>query len=522
MTAQSRMENGNADGYGKGCQCVPDFLMALVHQAMPPADTRLAATNREKVQAAIKVGRKECKCSFDINEQDGSCMKSKGSCDKKCSGVATGVELMEGMYVLDMKVKKGKVTITKCEVDTPETGTGSGTGSETGSGTIPGTGSGEGGMEGTGSRCACVGKGGQGSGPNPPTGSGSGPITIPPTGSGSGPVTIPPTGSGSGPITIPPPGSGSEVPTGSGSGVTEVTEGPTGPTIPNPGSAASELTLSISQTWAQEPSGYERTAVLTVPATTAGQKVPVVFHLHGNGGQGNTRPVGDWLGEECIIVAPNGYERSWNVYTEKSKADDVGFIIDLIAKIGAEIPAADMNNVNIIGTSNGAALTYSLIIQTGADRPFRRAFPMVSSLISPQYHDNAFWKPTVSAAAGEANTHDISVVPEFAAQFEYAHFHGTEDGALKYDGQSPGPSFLGGADVLSAQLTDFLWAKAMGYTGDQITDSAGVSIGTDAKPVEEYKYLDGRVRHYKLIGEGHSTGPGHVIVQETVKAMIFA
>merc|ERR1719483_931676 len=197
-------------------------------------------------------------------------MKSKGSCDKKCSGVATGVELMEGMYVLDMKVKKGKVTITKCEVDTPETGTGSETGSET----IPGTGSGEGGMEETGSRCACVGKGGQGSGPNPPTGSGSGPITIPPTGSGS------------------------EVPTGSGSGVTEVTEGPTGPTIPNPGSAASELTLSIIQTWAQEPSGYERTAVLTVPATTAGQKVPVVFHLHGNGGQGNTRPVGDWLGEE--------------------------------------------------------------------------------------------------------------------------------------------------------------------------------------------------------------------------------
>jgi len=499
MMPQSRMDYGNADGNGKGCQCVPDFLMALVHHAMPPAATRFAATNRGKVQAAIKVGNRDCKCSFDMKDQNGSCLKSKGGCDKKCSGAATGVELMEGMYVLDMKVKKGKVTITNCEVNTPETGTGSGTMPGSGSGTMPGagSGSGEGGM---GSRCACVAKGGEGSGPNPPTGSGSGPVTLP----------------------TPAVGSGTEPPTGSGSGVTEVTEGPTGPTIPNPGSAASELTLSISQTWAQEPSGYERTAVLTVPATTAGQKVPVVFHLHGNGGQGNTRPVGDWLGEECIIVAPNGYERSWNVYTEKSKADDVGFIIDLIAKIGAEIPAADMNNVNIIGTSNGAALTYSLIIQTGADRPFRRAFPMVSSLISPQYHDNAFWKPTVSAAAGEANTHDISVVPEFAAQFEYAHFHGTEDGALKYDGQSPGPSFLGGADVLSAQLTDFLWAKAMGYTGDQITDSAGVSIGTDAKPVEEYKYLDGRVRHYKLIGEGHSTGPGHVIVQETVKAMIFA
>ena len=59
----------------------------------------------------------------------------------------------------------------------------------------------------------------------------------------------------------------------------------------------------------------------------------------------------------------------------------------------------------------------------------------------------------------------------------------------------------------------------MGYTGAQLADSAGVSVGknyhiftfakmlhlillgTTAKPTEEYKYLDGRCRHYKLIGE---------------------
>ena len=38
-----------------------------------------------------------------------------------------------------------------------------------------------------------------------------------------------------------------------------------------------------------------------------------------------------------------------NVYYEKSKADDVQFILDLIAKVGAEIPQADMGNVNIAG-----------------------------------------------------------------------------------------------------------------------------------------------------------------------------
>merc|ERR1719341_1264022 len=278
----------------------------------------------------------------------------------------------------------------------------------------------------------------------------------------------------------------------------------TGPTIPNPGSAAAELTLSLEQTWSQEPSGYTRTAKVTVPATTAGQKVPVVFHLHGNGGQGNTIPVGSWLGNDCVIVAPDGYERSWNVYTEASKADDVSFILDLIAKIGTDIPAADMNNVNIIGTSNGAALTYRLLIETGADRPFRRAFPMVSSLISPQYNDDQFWKSPVSAAAGSANVYDTPVVPMFADNFEYAHFHGTEDGALKYEGQSPGPGFLGGAEVIAAQKTDYLWAVAMGYTGAQLADSAGVSIGTSDKPVEEYVYLDGKVRHYKLVGEGEA------------------
>jgi len=295
---------------------------------------------------------------------------------------------------------------------------------------------------------------------------------------------------------------------------------PSGTTIPNPGGAAEELTLTLVQSWSQE-TDYTRTAKVAIPATSAGQKVPVVFHLHGNGGQGNTRPVGGWLGDDCIIVAPDGYERSWNVYTEKSKADDVSFILDLITKIGAEIPAADMDNVNIIGTSNGAALTYRLMIETGADRPFRRAFPMVSSLISPQYHDNQFWASPVSAAPGEANVYDTAVVPVFDDDFEYAHFHGTEDGALQYEGQAPGPGFLGGADVLPAQETDYLWAVAMGYSGPQLADSAGVSIGTQDKPVQEYTYLGGRVRHYKLVGEGHSTGPGHAKVQEIVRAAVL-
>ena len=49
--------------------------------------------------------------------------------------------------------------------------------------------------------------------------------------------------------------------------------------------------------------------------------------------------------------------------------------------MGAEIPAADMDNVNIAGTSNGAALTYQILINTGADRPFRRSVLLLVIII---------------------------------------------------------------------------------------------------------------------------------------------
>ena len=47
-----------------------------------------------------------------------------------------------------------------------------------------------------------------------------------------------------------------------------------------------------------------------------------------------------------------------------------------------------------------------------------RAFPMVSSLIGPQYHDDQFWKFSVSASQGSPNNFDTPVVPAFATDFE--------------------------------------------------------------------------------------------------------
>ena len=39
----------------------------------------------------------------------------------------------------------------------------------------------------------------------------------------------------------------------------------------------------------------------------------------------------------------------------------------------------------------------------------------------------------------------------------------------------------------TVQLTDFLWARAMGHTGPQLEDSAGVEVGDWGRSVEEYR-----------------------------------
>ena len=80
----------------------------------------------------------------------------------------------------------------------------------------------------------------------------------------------------------------------------------------------------------------------------------------------------NFLGDDAVVVAPNGYQRSWNVYNEKSKADDVSFILDLIKKVVDENPVVNRSDVTIMGTSNGAAMIYRLLLETDRDRPFQR------------------------------------------------------------------------------------------------------------------------------------------------------
>merc|ERR1711962_461007 len=291
---------------------------------------------------------------------------------------------------------------------------------------------------------------------------------------------------------------GTTAATGASSPVTGATTvSPTGSTTTPPQgsidcSGGCEIQLTVAQSWSQEPTGYNRTAEVKVPATST--KLPVVIDLHGSGGNANTRRMSKFL-TNSIIVAPQGYANQWNIVKENTKAPDVEFMKKLIPEI-AQIQQADMDDVTVIGTSNGAGMISRMLIEM--ENPLsmiKRVIPMVSHLTVYQYHDGSFWMPS-NDDNGEVNNFDREVVPASPAP-EIIYFHGTDDKTIPYGGgQALGLTFLG------SQETTYAYAQAFGYTGAQIADSDREVVQSG---VTKYEYNGAsRVVHFKMEGMSHN------------------
>jgi len=250
-------------------------------------------------------------------------------------------------------------------------------------------------------------------------------------------------------------------------------------------------TLSITQTWAQEPSGYSRTAAVLVPTSGSGP-YPVVIMLHGNGGDSTfINSMGTAL-NSAIRVAPNGYATSWNVDNETSKAPDVAFIRDLITRLKT-YNNVDAGKISIYGSSNGSGMTNRLLIELDT-AAFQKAACRVSQMITDMYHDGSFW----FNAAGN-NTYDQTITP--ASGRKIISISGTADTIIPYTG-----GIGAGTTFMDCQESVYRFAQQMGETGPQLSDAAGIpGNGTNgySAPFVKYNYLNGQVVHYKLIGGDH-------------------
>jgi poly(3-hydroxybutyrate) depolymerase len=308
---------------------------------------------------------------------------------------------------------------------------------------------------------------------------------------------------------------------GSGSSITytdEFTQAPSVPrqfhrakTVLTPNGNLANTTLSITQTWEQQPSGYARTAVVQVPAGAGPH--PVIILLHGNGGTG-AQMIGalDPHVSTAIRVAPSGYLTSWNVDGEASRAPDVAFIRDLIAMLKT-YDNVDAGKISIFGISNGSGMTNRLLIELDG-AAFQNAGCQVSQMLAKMYHDGNFW-----FNASGTNAYDQTLAP--AKRRRIISINGTSDPLIPYNG---GTSGIG--TFLSAQESIYRFAQAMGETGPQLADSAGV-VGTGTNgysaPFVKYTYRSGQFVHYKLIGGNHGLQvSGSFVYADEAKQLVAA
>jgi poly(3-hydroxybutyrate) depolymerase len=264
--------------------------------------------------------------------------------------------------------------------------------------------------------------------------------------------------------------------------------------------ALTNTTLRVNQVWSQELAGFNRTADVLVPAGSGLH--PVVIMLHGNGGNSSFINSMSQTLNSAIRVAPNGYRASWNVDNEVSKAPDVAFIRDLIAQLKT-FSNVDATRISIYGVSNGAGMTNRLLIELDGIA-FQRAATRVSQKITKMYRDGSFW----FNATGN-NNYDQRIVP--ATGRRIISISGTADPLIPYTGGAGV-----GTTFMDAQESIYRFAQAIGETGPQLSDAAGVPGNlNDADQTNNYSsvfvrysYRNGQVVHYKLIGGDHGLAVG--------------
>lgn len=256
----------------------------------------------------------------------------------------------------------------------------------------------------------------------------------------------------------------------------------------------------VTQSWSQEES-YKRPFHVRVPdVEDKPRRLPVLIFLHGNGASAREAMRGfirgrGTIASRYVMVFPQGYRESWNIVSERSKADDLRFIEAIVLKL-ATFENVDPNNFTIMGASNGAAMVNQLAIESKLPS-IRNYISGVSQLNVWQYDGEHF------KAKGDDNNYRTVASP--AKGKRLLNISGVSDKLVPYHG---GPSKVipakaGKLAFVDAELSTFLWARQMGYDGEQLLRPTRT-----IQNAEVFRYLDGDVVHYKVMGEGHGATHG--------------
>ena len=250
----------------------------------------------------------------------------------------------------------------------------------------------------------------------------------------------------------------------------------------------------ITQSWSQE-TDFKRSYYVSVPESSDRLKFPVFIFLHGHGG--NAKGAMDafmrrhtTMEDRYVMVFANGYEAGWNVMSEHTKADDLGFIEAIVKKLST-YDNIQKDNFSVMGNSNGAALVNQLAIESKL--PNLRNYVSAVSPLNVYQHDGKNFK-----AKGADNNYQVVATP--MPNKRLMNISGTDDELVPYHGAPSKyiPAKDGKLGFVDAEESIFLWAKQMGYDGEKLSKPSKI----DGK-LAIFSYLNGDVIHYKVINAGH-------------------
>ena len=250
----------------------------------------------------------------------------------------------------------------------------------------------------------------------------------------------------------------------------------------------------IRQSWSQETT-FKRPYYVSVPESTDQQKLPVFIFLHGNGGNAKDAMNGfmrrhPTMASKYIMVFPNGYKASWNIVSERSKADDLGFIEAIVKKLSTYDNIQE-DNFSVMGNSNGAALVNQVAIESKL--PNLRNYVSAVSPLNIYQHNGKNFK-----AKGADNNYQVVATPMTGKRL--MNISGTTDDLVPYRGGPSKhiPAKDGKLSFVDAEESIFLWAGQMGYSGEKLSKPSRIDGN-----LEIFSYLNGDVIHYKVVNEGH-------------------
>ena len=261
--------------------------------------------------------------------------------------------------------------------------------------------------------------------------------------------------------------------------------------------AAEQLTSGvyyITQSWSQE-AAFKRSYHVNVPEHSKQLKFPVFIFLHGHGGNAK-EAMHEFMkrhtamANRYVMVFADGYKGGWNIMSEYTQADDLGFIEAIVKKLST-YDNIQKDNFSVMGNSNGAALVNQLAIESKL--PNLRNYVSAVSPLNAYQHDGKNFK-----AKGIDNNYRVVATPMSGKRL--MNISGTADELVPYHGGTSKyiPAKDGKLGFVDAEESIFLWAKQMGYDGKKLSGPSSV----DGK-LATFSYLNGDVIHYKVIDGAH-------------------